>query len=202
MIKIGITGSLGSGKTTACKIISKRRGPIYNADVEVKRLYKNKSFKKLITKKFKLHQNTNVKKELRDKIIKNKNYLKKLEKIIHPIVRKIMINFSKINKKRNFTFYEIPLLAEKKMSKHFDFTIFIKSKKSLRQKRYLKNGGNLNLFKLLDGYQLIDKKKQKYCDYTVVNNGSFSDLKKKLFNIIKKYEKNIFRHRNYWLIFQ
>ena len=99
-----------------------------------------------------------------------------------------MINFSKSNKKKIFTFYEIPLLVEKKMSKYFDFTIFIKSKKSIRQKRYLKNGGKLNLFKSLDRYQLIDKKKQRYCDYTVVNNGSFSDLKKKLFNIIKKYE--------------
>jgi len=188
MIKIGITGSLGSGKTTACKIISKRRGPIYNADAEVKRLYKKNSFKRLIVKKFRLNRNINVKKELIAKIIKNKNHLKKLEKIIHPIVRRIMINFSKSNKKKNFTFYEIPLLAEKKMSKYFDFTIFIKSKRFVRQKRYLKNGGKLNLFKSLDRYQLIDKKKQSYCDYTVVNNGSFSDLKKKLFNIIKKYE--------------
>ena len=42
MIKIALTGSLASGKTTASKIISSRRGPLFNADDVVKRLYKRK----------------------------------------------------------------------------------------------------------------------------------------------------------------
>ena len=48
MIKIGITGSLASGKTTASKILSFRRGPLFSADKVVKELYQNKSFKSLI----------------------------------------------------------------------------------------------------------------------------------------------------------
>ena len=52
MIKIGITGSLASGKTTASKILSNKYGPLFNADRVVKKIYKNRKFKKLLSKKF------------------------------------------------------------------------------------------------------------------------------------------------------
>ena len=52
MIKIGITGSLASGKTTASRILSKSRGPLFSADKVVKKLYEKKSFRYLISKKF------------------------------------------------------------------------------------------------------------------------------------------------------
>ena len=54
MMKIGITGSLASGKTTASKILSYKRGPLFSADRAVKELYQNTSFKSLISKKFKV----------------------------------------------------------------------------------------------------------------------------------------------------
>ena len=53
MIKIGITGSLASGKTTASKMLSFKRGPLFSADKAVKELYQNKNFKSLIGKRFK-----------------------------------------------------------------------------------------------------------------------------------------------------
>ena len=54
MIKIGLTGSVASGKTTASKIISMRRGPLFSADKVVKRLYTQNKFKKLVAKKINL----------------------------------------------------------------------------------------------------------------------------------------------------
>ena len=53
MIKIGITGSLASGKSTASKILSFRRGPLFSADKAIKDLYKNKSFKFLVERRLK-----------------------------------------------------------------------------------------------------------------------------------------------------
>ena len=50
MRKIGITGSLASGKTSASKILSHSRGPLFSADKEVLKLYKRKAFKRLISK--------------------------------------------------------------------------------------------------------------------------------------------------------
>ena len=52
MKKIGITGSIASGKTTASKILLKKKNSLFSADNEVKKLYKNIYFKKLLIKKF------------------------------------------------------------------------------------------------------------------------------------------------------
>ena len=88
MIKIGITGSLASGKTTASKILSNKRGPLFSADTAVMELYRNKVFKRLVSKKFGIKNNNQIKKSLKNKILDDKSNLKKLEKIIHPLVRK------------------------------------------------------------------------------------------------------------------
>ena len=64
MKKIGITGSLASGKTTASKILSSGRGPLFSADLIVKKLYKKKSFINLLKKKLKIDHDQNLKKKL------------------------------------------------------------------------------------------------------------------------------------------
>ena len=88
MIKFGITGSLASGKTTASRILSHKRGPLFSADIEVQKLYKSKNFKSLIIKKFSVKNKNNLKKSLKELIINKPKTLEKLEKIIHPQVRK------------------------------------------------------------------------------------------------------------------
>ena len=64
MIRIGITGSLASGKSTVAKIISKGKYPIFSADKTVANLYKRKSFQKRLTKIFNLQKKKNIKREL------------------------------------------------------------------------------------------------------------------------------------------
>ena len=188
MIKIGITGSIASGKTTASEILSNNRGPLFNADKVVKKLYIKKSFKRLVAKKLDLQSNKNFKKSLKNIILKKKGNLKKLEKIIHPIVRKEMFIFLKKHRNKKIVFFEIPLLIENSLQKYFDVIIFIKSNKKLRIKRYISKGGDIKLFSLLNNHQLKDENKSKICDHIVVNNTSLPILKKKLFNIIGLYE--------------
>ena len=188
MIKIGITGSLASGKTTASKIISFRRGPLFSADKVVKELYKNKHFKSLVSRRFRIKNNSQIKKSLKKLVIKNKVDIKKLERIIHPLVRKKMKNFTLQNRDKKFLFYEIPLLIESKLMKHFNVVVFIKANKQLRLKRFLLKRGDKKLFNLLNNKQMNDKKKIKFCDHIVVNEKNLNILKKKLLVIIKKYE--------------
>tara|TARA_Y100000591_G_C21804247_1_gene683860 strand:+ start:875 stop:1441 length:567 start_codon:yes stop_codon:yes gene_type:complete len=188
MKKIGITGSLASGKTTASKILSSGNGPLFSADNEVKKLYKNKLFKKIITKKFKIKNNKNLKKILRTRILQKKSNIKKLENIIHPIVRREMNKFIKKNKTKKFVFMEIPLLIESKLYNKFDSIFFIKAKKSLRLKRFLLKGGERKLFAILNKKQLTDEKKIKFCDYVIVNDRNKKMLKKKLLYIFHNYE--------------
>ena len=71
MIKVGITGSLASGKTTASKILSHKRGPLFSADNVVQNLYKDKNFRSLLSKRFNIKNNNFLKSYLKDIIIKN-----------------------------------------------------------------------------------------------------------------------------------
>ena len=70
MIKIGITGSLASGKTIASKILSSCRGPLFSADKAVEELYKNKHFKFLVSRRFRIKNNSQIKKSLKKLILK------------------------------------------------------------------------------------------------------------------------------------
>jgi len=184
MIKVGITGSLASGKTTASKILAYKRGPLFSADKAVIEIYQSRKFKYLLSKKFKIKINNQTKKSIKTLILKNKINLKKLEKIIHPLVRKKMRKFTSQNKKKTILFYEIPLLIESKLMKFFDIIIFIKSKKTLRLKRFIARKGNKKLFDLLNSKQIKEKEKIKFCDYVVVNEKNLKILKKKLWSII------------------
>ena len=86
MKKFGITGSLASGKTTASKILSFKKGPLFSADTIVK-ICTEKKFKSIVSRKFKIKKKGNLKKILKNKILSNSSNLNKLENIIHPLVR-------------------------------------------------------------------------------------------------------------------
>ena len=188
MIKIGITGSLASGKTTASKILSNKRGPLFSADKAVKEIYESRHFKSSIRKHFKIQNHNQIKKSIKKLIIENKKNINKLEKIVHPLVRKKMRRFTSHNRSKKLLFYEVPLLIESKLMKYFDVIIFIKAKKRLRFKRFKSKNGEGKLFNILNNKQMIDTKKIKFCDHVVVNEKNLNILKKNLFAIIKKYE--------------
>ena len=185
---IGITGSLASGKTTASKILSNRKGPLFSADDTVKKLYKKKNLKRLISKKFKLKNTKNIKNKLKKLIFSDKSSLIKLEKIIHPFVRTEMRKFIQKYRNRKVIFLEIPLLIESNLMKNFDIIIFIKAKKQIRLRRFISKGGDKKFFEILNDKQYSDLKKSNNCDFVVVNEKNLKILKKNLSLIIAKYE--------------
>ena len=183
---IGITGSIASGKTTVAHLMARKKYPLFNADIVVSNLYKKKKFNEILIKKFKLNNKKQIKNQIKLILKKNKNNLYKLESIIHPFVRKEIKNFLK--KKSKMLFLEIPLLVESKLNKYFDKVIFVGANKKLRFKRYIKKGGNKNMFRLLDRRQLSMAVKKNICDYTIENNYSLVMLKRNVKNFIKNYE--------------
>ncbi len=178
MIKIGVTGSIASGKTTVAKMLSGRKYPLFDADKTVSKIYKKNIFKNIVYRKFKLKNKKDIKNKLKKILSTDKKSLKYLEKIIHPLVRRELRNFSKKNKRKKFIIFEIPLLIESKLMKNYDKIVFVNSKKTLRLKRYLKKGKNKKIFNLLDKRQLPPVKKIKFCDYVINNNSSLKKLKK------------------------
>ena len=116
MIRIGIVGDIGSGKS----YVAKQFGyPVFNADVEVAKLYRKsrKCYKKLkkALPKYIISFPIN-KKELSQTIISGKNNINKIIKIIHPEVRLKMNKFLKKNKKKKIIILDIPLLLENKIN--------------------------------------------------------------------------------------
>ena len=186
MIKIGITGSVASGKTTFAKMIAKKKYPIFSADRTVVKLYKKNFFIKILAKKFRLNKKKNIKEQIKSLVKKNKTNFKKLEKIIHPFVRKEMKLFLK--KKRQIMVLEIPLLIESKLTKYFNVIIFVGATRKKRMQRYVSNGGDKSFFKLLDERQLKPAQKISYADHVVNNINTLNKLKECAKNIITKYE--------------
>ena len=188
MIKIGITGSLASGKTTVAKLIAKKKYPYFSADKVVNGLYKKHSFIKLIKKKFNIQKTKNIKGKIKIILKKDKKKLKKLELIIHPIVRRQMKSYMKLKNKNKISIFEIPLLIESKLTKYFDIVVFVAARRNLRMRRYLKRGGNKKIFTLLEKRQKKQSKKIKICDYVIYNNKTKKYLINRVKNFINKYE--------------
>ena len=99
-----------------------------------------------------------------------------------------MQKFIKRNTKKNFIFFEIPLLIESNLMNIFDIIFYIKAKKFIRLKRFNLKGGKKLIFNILNSKQLSAIKKAKYCDHVIVNEKNIKILKKNLLDIFKQYE--------------
>ena len=179
MIKIGILGDIGSGKT----FVANQFGyPVFNADIEVSKIYKNsKSCFKILKKKFPNHIFTFPinKKEISKLILLNKKNLKKINKIIHPIVRFEMNKFINKNKKKKMVVLDIPLLLENKIKKKDFILIFVDAKKKQIIKNLKKRKNyNLKIIKLLKKFQLSLDYKKKVSNFIIKNNFKMKPVKK------------------------
>jgi len=187
MIKIGILGDIGSGKS----FVAQNFGyPVFNADYEVTKLYQKdkKIFNKLKIKLPKyIHSFPIEKTEISNAILANKNNLNKLVKIIHAEIRKKLNNFLKKNKNKKFVILDIPLLLENKINKKEDVLVFVQSKKSMILKN-LKKRKNFNqkLFKKFKGIQLPISYKKKRSHFIVKNNFTKKSVNDGIKNILKE----------------
>ena len=187
MIRFALVGDIGSGKSFISNLFNY---PVFNADLEVADIYKkNKScffkIKKLIPNHF---SSFPIKKnELIQSIIADKNNLKKISSVVHPIVRKKLNIFLKKNKNKKIVVLDIPLYFENKLNKKNDIVIYIDAKKKniLKQlkKRKSFNQSLINQFKSLQ-YPLRYKKKKS--DFIIKNDYKISTVKKNVKTILKK----------------
>jgi dephospho-CoA kinase len=187
MIRIGILGDIGSGKSYVAKNFGY---PVFNADFEVGKLYKkdkkifNKIKKVLPEHIYSFPINKN---EVSNAILANKSNLKKIVKIVHSEIRKKMNIFISKNKKKKIIVLDIPLLLENKINKKNDILVFVKSKKSDILSR-LKKRKNFNP-KLLNKFKNIqlplDYKKKK-SQFVIKNDFTKKSVKIGVRKIIKE----------------
>ena len=186
MIKIGILGDIGSGKS----YIAKKFGyPVFNADMEVGKLYKKerKIFNKLKKVLPKYIYSFPIKKnEISQAILANKSNLKKIVKIVHLEIRKKMNIFLNKNKNKKIVILDIPLLLENKINKKNDVLIFVKSKKPDILKRLRKRENfNPNLLSKFKNIQLPLDYKINKSQFVIKNNFTNKSVNKSIKQILK-----------------
>ena len=186
MIKIGILGDIGSGKSYVAKNFGY---PVFNADVEVGKLYKKErkifnKLKKVLPKyffSFPINKN-----EISEAILANKANLKKIVKIVHLEIRKRMNIFLKKNRNKKIVILDIPLLLENKINKKNDILIFVKSKQSDILKRLRKRENfNLKLLSKFKNIQLSPDYKKKKAQFIIKNNFMHKSVNKSIKKILK-----------------
>lgn len=191
---IGVTGSIGSGKTTAAKIFSKYHFIRIGADeIGHEIIRKNRYAYKKIIKEFGsgvLDKNKNIdRKKLGDVVFNDNKKLDKLNYITHPIIiNEIKTKIKKIEKKcGNMTriVVDAPLLLETKTKDLVDKIIVVKSDKENIMERLNKKYSKGKIEKILK-LQMPLSKKLKNADFVIVNNSDFRNLKKQVKNIIQK----------------
>ena len=187
MIKIGILGDIGSGKSYVARNFGY---PVFNADNEVARLYKqNKNiFNKLKIKLPKYIHSFPVEKiEVSNAILDNKNNLKKIVKIVHAEIRKKLNIFLKKNKNKKIVILDIPLLLENKINKKKDILVYVQSKRSFILKN-LKKRKNFNkkLWEKFKAIQLPLSYKKKKSHFIIKNNFTKKSVNNGIKMILKK----------------
>ena len=187
MIRIAVLGDIGSGKS----YVAKQFGyPVFNADIEVAKLYrKNKKCYKKLKKELPNYVTSFPikKKYLSKAIIDGQHNLKKIIKIIHPEVRLKMNDFIKKNKNKKFVVLDIPLLMENKINRKDDILIFVDAKKKEIYKRLKRRDNfNLQIVKKFKKFQLPIELKKKRSKFIIKNNFRNNFIKKNVKKILEK----------------
>ena len=191
MIRIGIVGDIGSGKS----YVARKFGfPVFDADFEVSKIYKKsrKCYKKLKKTFPKYIFSFPIKrKELSQVVAKDKNNVKKINKIVHPEVRLRMNKFLNKNNKKKAVVLDIPLLLEGRINKKKDILVFVEARKkeiNIRLKK--RNNYNSKIFKKLKKLQLPLETKKKKSNFILKNNFKSLSVKKNVKILKNKIFKN------------
>ncbi len=187
MIILGILGDIGSGKS----YVAKQFGyPVFNADNEVIKIYRNskvcfKKLKKLLPnyiKSFPIKKN-----ELANSILRNGKNVKKISKIVHPLVRKKMNSFLIKNKKKRVIVLDVPLLLENRIIIKNMILVFVESRKSDILSRLRKRKGfNSKIFKRLREIQLPLDYKKRRSHYIIKNYYTKKHVRRSVKTILKE----------------
>ena len=181
MIKVGLTGGIGSGKSTVSKILISKGFSVYNSDNRAKWLMNNNDNLKsnivsIFGDKAYLKGSLN-RKYLSAKVFNDSLKLKALNNLVHPLIAIDFKNWLLHQKSKDFVFKEAAVLIESGAYKEMDKIIVVSCPENIRLERVLKRDGNSPelVIKRMQN-QISETEKINHADFVVKNNGSESDL--------------------------
>jgi len=174
MLIVGLTGSLGMGKSTAAEYLRGQGIPVLDADAEVHRLYEGAAVEPIEAAFPGTTVDGKVDRErLSAELMAAPQRFKELEAIVHPLVRSVERAFLKAEAARGtkLAVLEIPLLFETGASALVDATIVVSATPELQRERLLKRKVSPEKLKRLLGRQMPDAEKRKRADFVVDTSG-------------------------------
>lgn len=189
---LGLTGSLASGKSTVLKLLKAKGVHCFDVDRKIHQYYRNeqslvyKEIKSVFAQSFR--RGMISRKMLAKVVFSDKNKLKKLEKIVHPLIIEELLNWiKKIKNRKGVYVAEVPLLFEKNLGKHFEGVILVTANKGILLKRIIKKY-NFSRKEALNrlSLQVPIREKIKRADFVIDNNLDFKKLKKGVGSLWKK----------------
>jgi dephospho-CoA kinase len=177
-MKIGITGNIGSGKTTVCKIFETLGIPVYYADIEAKRLmientHVVEKIKLLFGLKAYLEDGSLDRKYISEVVFNNPQVLSKLNYIVHPAVREDSERWAKAQKGDAYVLKEAALLVESDSYKDLDKLIVVTAPIETRIQRVMKRDHvNKEAVLAREKNQMSEDKKIELADYKINNDGT------------------------------
>lgn len=175
MLKIGLTGGIGSGKSTIAQIFEKLGIKVYYADTRAKELMEDnlelvREIKKLLGEAS--YQSGKLdRKYISNKVFIDKALLEKLNHIVHPAVRKDFEHWCRAYEKESYVIEEAALLFETGYYRDFDYTILVSSAMELRIQRIMKRDNvERDVVEQRMKNQFPEAEKLKLCDFEIKNN--------------------------------
>ena len=140
MYKIGITGSIGTGKTTLANMFALFRIPVFDADKEIKKILNNKEVMQKLNIIFPniIKKNNIDKPKLKTIIFSDKNKKKKLENLLYPYLEIEKSKFINVNFKKKILVYDVPLIYETRSENQYDLILLTNCNKKIQKARVLK----------------------------------------------------------------
>lgn len=190
-IILGLTGSIGMGKTTTAKMFAKYGIPVWEADTSVHKLYSKEGeavelFKEKLPSS--IVNNEVSRAELKKLINDDERNLKTIETLIHPLVSNDRKRFVKAAEKKNIPLIvlDIPLLFEKGHEKSVDYIAVVSVTKETQRKRVLKrNTMTPEMVEKILGIQMSDAEKRQKADFVIITD-TLEQAEIKVLEIITK----------------
>ena len=193
-IKIGITGSIGMGKSTVSSIFRNNNIKVWDADSEVHTLYKKgkEGYNSIISIYPELQDKVEINRKKVSYLLREKKIdLKLIEEIIHPLLIKSREKFIKKNEREKILIFDIPLLYETKAQIWLDYviTVFCSEKNQIQR---LKKRDDFDTRKInyLLSKQISVNKKNKKADFVINTDQNMQQVEKQVVNIIKTMRKS------------
>ena len=192
MLLVGLTGSIGMGKSTTASMFKNHKFAVYNADDTVHYIYQNDEI--IINKIDKSFPGSKVdgkvnRDVLKNELNKNPKRFKELESIIHPATRLYQISFikQKIEEKCKGCILDIPLLFETGGEKYVDASVVVTASEETQCQRVINDRGlDADLFKQILAQQMPDREKCERADYVISTNNNMDSTKKEVETIAGK----------------